>query len=655
MAKQKPSKRKAEPLTLFEKVNVTVEKYLQAITLTSLGLFLLFSVIVFNTSFSIEGDDSTYVVRAWELIHNFTFPGFQGPVYPLTLVPVVALFGISAIPLKGLSMIFLAGFIWFTYKAFRGRIPAILLAAIIVLVSLNFYFHYFASQTNSENLFLLILSLLLFVFFRYFIDPHTERPFRKHLLLLLLLAGLAILLGLTRPVGFAAAGVVMLYFLLHRQWKDLGFFLLFTIAVFLLFQGLKFVIWGSSEVHLTGQASALLSKNYYDPGAGAEDLAGFAKRLVINSNVYLSIYFYILIGIRPIGVEQNAVWMLTVLTYLLLFASILMTWKKNKYLLFTGISSAIFLIGSFIILQTYWGQPRLLFPYMPHLLLSLLATIYYLLDINALKKFQFVFLILISLLVLFSLATSIKSTGLNREHRGIGPVFTPDWQHYIQISQWAEENLPKEAVVACRKPSISFINTHGRSFHGIMQVAVSSSGPFFERWKNNLPVYVTYQASEINGKPLPPEFSEIIRRGFVAMIYTGKESFYVVDIPVEVQPRLSEALQGMNVRPKTDIGPIIAEFQAHAGQSYVAQPDTLLSKLIQAKVSHVILAQLRGKPKEKSDRTINTMEMYMSIIALKYPNLMEQLAQAGENTDEPAGIFRLRYDKYGIALPASGK
>ena len=53
---------------------------------------------------------------------------------------------------------------------------------------------------------------------------------------------------------------------------------------------------------------------------------------------------------------------------------------------------------------------------------------------------------------------------------------------------------------------------------------------------------------------------------------------------------------------------------------------------------------------KKTNLTVNTIPRYILIIDLKYPGLFEQVYQIGDNNDEPASLYRLNYDAYGIKI-----
>ncbi|MBL0330949.1 MAG: hypothetical protein IPP64_16440 [Bacteroidetes bacterium] len=105
-------------LELFDRLNNWFEKNDKKVFYSLLFFSTIFSFILFDAKVSDGGDDSSYIERAWSLLHENKFPYFQGPGYPIFLSIVVKLFGLNVIALKMSSVVCHFGFVWFTYKAF---------------------------------------------------------------------------------------------------------------------------------------------------------------------------------------------------------------------------------------------------------------------------------------------------------------------------------------------------------------------------------------------------------------------------------------------------------------------------------------------------------------------------------------------------------
>lgn len=115
------------------------------------AISVLFTFLLFDLRVSVGGDDSLYIIRANDFIKDFRYPSFQGPLYPIFLSIFVGIFGIKLFVLKLLSAIFLAGHLYFFYRAFKERIPASILTVSIILLSINAYLLFMAAKPIQKR------------------------------------------------------------------------------------------------------------------------------------------------------------------------------------------------------------------------------------------------------------------------------------------------------------------------------------------------------------------------------------------------------------------------------------------------------------------------------------------------------------------------
>jgi hypothetical protein len=91
--KEKPentkTKSSAAPKDLLDIIDQFFEKRSKTFFYISLGLTILFSLLLFDVKVGIGGDDSTYILRAYEFIKEGVYPGYQGPLYPMLLSPLL--------------------------------------------------------------------------------------------------------------------------------------------------------------------------------------------------------------------------------------------------------------------------------------------------------------------------------------------------------------------------------------------------------------------------------------------------------------------------------------------------------------------------------------------------------------------------------------
>jgi len=459
----------------------------------SMFFTLLFSFLLFNFRVSEAGDDSAYIFRAFEFVKEFKYPSFQGPLYPIFLSIFVWIFGLNITLLKSLSLISIIFHLYFFYKAFKGRVSGLLLIYVMLIISFNAYILYYSSQTYSEAFYLFLQAFFFFYFFNAFVSKEESPSIKDSWSSYLILGMLLLFLGLTRSIGYGAFIAVVLFFAISNRWKSL----LYTSGVFVLefgtFTIIKNFIFQSKASQFSGQLNRLMQVDPFDISKGNEDFFGFIDRFFGNSNLYISKHLYKFIGFRPEVLDTKTI--LTILVYILFVVAIYFTFKKNKYLLFTGIYLVVLIGITFVIVQTRWDQDRLILVYLPLILLFLISGIYYLGKQKSLKFIQGLLPILMIIIFFTNLNVLTKKIKENDEYLMqslAGNEFygmTPDWINYIKMSQWAAKNVPEDVMIACRKPSISFIYAK-REFSGIYRITTENPDELLQRLKDRNVKYV---------------------------------------------------------------------------------------------------------------------------------------------------------------------
>jgi len=614
-----------------------------------LGVTFFFSLLLFDSRVSLSGDDSFYIIRASDFIHSFKYPAFQGPLYPIVLSVFVAIFGISLVPLKLLSLIFVMGFMYLFFIAFRSRIPSTLLVISLLAISVNSFVLYYASQTYNEAFYLFMQIVVVLVFFRGFIDKEKEVTFKQDMKRHAILAISILALALTKNAGYSAVLAVLGYFLLCGQWKNILYSVAAFAVIMIVFQGVKYMLWSDGGLQFSTQGSSLMNKDYYNPQAGKEDFSGFITRLIDNSNLYLSKHFMAIIGFRKIVPAMSVSSVLSILIYALSIGSLVINYRKNKYLFFTGLLTGAFLLISFLILQTKWDQNRLIIPAIPLLLLMIFSFIYYVSSIKKYKLLQAAVPVLALLILFQSLAVTAGSIKENQQISGKYGGLTPDWKNYLKASEWAATNLPKEAIVACRKPSISFVYGKGRNFYGIMQLPAYSTDVFVNNWTKNDSSYMLFNYADFSGKQLNPQLFAMLKENMVAMLFIGDTVLFADKIEAGNRSNFYKEVNsaGFNyISSAASLKPLLNQDKVVK----LYYPDSLLNQLQNAGVTHILTANLRRNSTQKDGMIINTVERYMAFIQEKYPMIFTKVSQVGDDNNEPATIVKIEYEKYGRSV-----
>ncbi len=513
-------------------------------------LFTLFSFLLFNLRVSEGGDDSTYIIRAVNFINEGTYPSFQGPLYPMIISLVVALFGIKLGVLKFTSLVFMLGSMWLFYRTFAGRIRYTILFGTLCILAVSSYFIYFTSQTYSEALFL-FLQVPVFLFLFNDLDRRSEATNGIRAYSYIILTAAFIVLGyLTRTVGIGALLAATLFYLFLQQYKKAGALVISFLVILIPLVLIKLAIWDNGIMD-GGQASTLMYKHPYDLAQGQETVTGFMTRFVDNSNLYLSKHFLKIVGLRG-DAAKSVNGFYTFLLYGLFVFGLVRAFKNNRYLLFTGIYVAVMLGITFVALQKLWDQYRLIIPFLPFMLV---ITLYALTELTQMTKTKVAGYILIALFLMATFGSIGQSLGkvdlitLRSNFKGDRfKGYSPDWEHYLKMTEYVGEHLPEEALAACRKPNMARIYADGKKFYGVYRFDTQDA-------------------------------------------------------------------------------------------------DSLLMRLKERHVTHVIMASLRKNPAVKDGQTINTIQRYLYWMTRKYPDLLELQHQIGTDAkDEPAYLFRIKYE-----------
>lgn len=590
------------------------------------------SFLMFDIKASLGGDDSDYVLYADRFCHDFIFPGFRGPLYPIILSPFVLLFGVNLVLLKTLSAVFILLSIWLLYKSFYNRIKLVILMPALLLVSVCPYVFFYACYTYSEPFFMFVQALFIYFFLKYFLNdgerPYTlKQDWRKYLIL----GSLVLALGLTRSIGFGVLGVIILYFAIKSRWKDMLFTLSASGIMFFAFHLFKKIIW--PQAGSAYDIKYYFAKNYYNINQGMEDFSGFVTRLIQNSNVYISKFLYMFMGLRPEDTQTVAPF-LTIFTYVLFAVCLLSVFRKNKSLLFVGLYAGIMNFASFVILQSTWQQDRLLMIYYPLMLLFILGGIFYLFTNKKLRLFRFVYPLIIVIIFTGNLShssTKIKANFpvLQRNLSGDRLAgLTHDWQNFILMSQWVARNIDEDVKVVSRKASISYIYT-GRMF---VMIAAVPSEPV-----DSLPAIAPAGKSalilDMSEKHIPvlaPDLNYIVK----GSIKIGDKDctmagLYLVDT-VRCKEIIAQ-LEQFGIKYLQDAGQFKKLCNEWSDKISIYNPDRLLNNLESRNIKYLMLASFRQNPNVNTGNIITTIHNYISLIKIKYPDSFFTIHKIGSS------------------------
>lgn len=523
---------------------------MNAIFLIALFTQIVFSLLLFQANISIGGDDSFYIMRAQNLLQDGTFPSFQGPLYPLFLTPLIALFGINVLILKAFSIILTSLFLYFFYRAFKSRINNSTLVICLFAFALNSHVLYYASQTYNEAFHLFIQLLFFFQFFKVFQKVESsDADFKSQYKDWILLGFTMFLMAISKNLGLVGIITVVGFFLIQGKWKAILASLIPWLGFMGIFSLIKRVYF-AADAQISKQGLMLLYKDPYNFSKGKEDLVGFIERFIENSHIYLSKHIMKIFNLRDVGVTDK-IELITLFLSLILIYGLFKSYKKNKYIFFTGAYLLITLAIVFVVLQTRWDSDRLVFLIVPFFCVYMFYIIDDFFRGSKFRWSQPIFILLTFLYLSSNITVSSKNIdliGMKKKLAGEKYLgYTPDWVNFLGISEWSGKNLPANSFVASRKAAMSSIYANGKKFYNVSRVPSENA-------------------------------------------------------------------------------------------------DTLLNLLEENGVTHVIMANLRRDPKEKSEYTINTVRRYLYYIDQKYPGTFMVVHQEGQRNNEEAILFEIKYN-----------
>jgi len=616
---------------LLDKFDGFLKKYKKGLFWSGMAFAFLFSFLLFSSKMSEMGDDSGYILRAFKLLKHGDYPGFQGPFYPMILSLFIAVFGVKIVLLKGLSMIFILLALYFFYKALEGKIPYSILLPVFLLTAINSFILYFSSQTFSEAMYLFLQVMLFWVLTRkdgaVFQKDFNFKLDWKHFLLI----GLVLFIGgMTRSVHLGAVVAVIVFFLMIGKWRSalasLGSYGLF----FALFEIAKRIFWQNDQAQIASQGSQMLLKNPYNAQEGVETFSGYIDRLIGNSLYYISDAFYAITGL---GKEGGGVSIfLTLMVYVLVLLALYLVFKKNRILLFNIIYTGALCLVSFISLQTFWSQWRLIGVFYPFILLALFSAFYY--GFKRFRGVQFIYPVLLVVLLLSGLSDTFKKTGKNLpvlKANIAGDLFadySPDWKSFMEMSQWSAKQIPTDCQIASRKPEMSFIYT-GREFYGVYRLP--------EVNMDTLKAMIKPDQIVIGLDPMKmsqtPVFGYVCKD--VLCFVQGEDNSFVGVYHMDAT-KAGKLLPELKAAGLTVDRNVIQSLDSKAASGialHVTDPEMLAQQFLKNNVQYIIL---------NSPNLFSTMHRYVSFLQFKYPKSLSIVHAIGQ---QQAQTMLLKFDK----------
>jgi len=626
--------------SLFNSMNTALEHKHSLYILVILILSAVFSFLLFDAKVNMMGDDAEYIHYGYKFAKNFDFPRYRGPLYPILLSPFIAVLGINVPMLKILSAIMVLSSMLFLYKAFYRKVPTLILFSTLFLLSINSYLLSYSSATLSEPLFLLIQSLLLYCFCRYFIEPQENISIAKLVSRFFVIGLLILCLTLTRTVGYAAIGVVAIYFLLMKQWKNALISTAVSGVVFGLFGLVKKILW--SESGSAYELSTFFTIDMYNSDRGNEDFSGIVTRLFENTNNYISKFTMQFLGLKT-DVITSSMLVTTVIMLLLCWGGYV-AFKKNKTLFFAALYTVTFCGANFIILHAVWQQERFIIVYYPLILFILFTGFYYFFESR--KGLQFVYILLFAVVAFSTLSHTGKRVQANSKNLSMSLRgntlygIAPDWQNYVQMSRWVAQNIPESDMVAARKPGTSTIYSgRERDFHGIYSVP-SVPKDSLNSW--NAAPEKTILIADLSKENLVfiADYLTFVAQGNIILNGEVKSIAAIYEINNSELENYLPLLNQKNITYTTNYAQFRSDFLKFP-DNLMYSPESMLESLKSRNVRYMHLASIRVNAGVNDGNIISTLHRYANIMSIKYPNLIQEKIVIGQT--EPSILIELKY------------
>jgi hypothetical protein len=341
----------------------------------------------------------------------------------------------------------------------------------MAIFSINWYSLTYASLTYTESFYLMFQGVFLIILFKHI--ERTENPDFSAFKLIwskwLLLGLILFTLFFSKTVGLGAFIAIAFFYLINKQYKNSIYTIISFGVIASLIELIKRLLWGS-KVSQFSQTNILYLKDAYDPSKGTEDFAGFIDRFFGNSIIYLSGRFWEILGFR--GEDSGFSGPLTLFTVALIIFGVITAYRhRQKFILSSSLYFIVLLCITFLVLQTSWGQGRLVMVYVPLILISIFYGIYRIFEKNNIKGYQIFYFLLVFIFIFVNFKTTMgkisKNIPIVKKNLIKGDKFegyTDDYKNFLKLSEYCADSLPKGSLVISRKAPMSFVYGNGMEF-----------------------------------------------------------------------------------------------------------------------------------------------------------------------------------------------
>jgi hypothetical protein len=131
-------------------------------------------------------------------------------------------------------------------------------------------------------------------------------------------------------------------------------------------------------------------------------------------------------------------------------------------------------------------------------------------------------------------------------------------------------------------------------------------------------------------------------------VSAGDTMYSIYYFSDQTGPQYLATLQNYNIKYEKDLDFLRNKISESGKPGLAIVPDSLINLLLRNNVDYMIRANLRLNPAQKTNRVINTVHRYMYYIEQKYFGIFSQVSQIGGNDEEPAYLFKIHWDRFGL-------
>ena len=426
--------------------------------LPALGLCgLLMGILLFDANLSLTGDNAQFINLGRSLAEGYglsetiegePIPHTKYPFgFPLLLAIVHIIFPGNLIALKSLVVLLYAISIPLTYLLIREFAAPPMALGVSTLCLASLHLLDYSHQVMSEIPFLLCSLMALLLLHRAHNGSSTKdtkdtKGINAFLLRVsscpwwILLAIIAIIAAYyIRSAGIILIGTGIIFFALHKKWKETG-----IIAIGSLLLALPWQIRNAS-LGGTPYIQQLLSINPYRPEEGMLTFATLIERILENLEFYgIHIIPHIFL---PSFIDANY-FVGLFFSGLVLYALIAGLLKRHLLIVYLTCYLILYILWPYV-----WSDTRFLVPAIPILFYAILTSMDELLKLLARALKKTASRAGVVLFFLFLLGSNIYETNYLSERIGWLP---PNWNNYFAAAEWIKNNTEPDVKIACRKP-----------------------------------------------------------------------------------------------------------------------------------------------------------------------------------------------------------